>query len=176
MQGTSGLSHFVARQNATTGDGGHRPTWISGVGTELPADTVRIATEYDAEGRVKDVTRTRGPSLGYTDSYYQYDAVGRVKIAFEAVKTTHYTYDPAGNVISKNDGEHIVTMKYDALNRIVNKFVPLVTYSSTSCMTSPLMTANFTGYCFFSLPGSGDAWQRLWCGGVLLERHGNLQL
>ena len=135
-----------------SGDGGHRPTWISGVGAELPADTVRIATEYDAEGRVKDVTRTRGPSLGYTDSYYQYDAVGRVKIAFEAVKTTHYTYDPAGNVISKNDGEHTVTMKYDALNRIVNKFVPLVTYSSTSCMTSPLMTANFTGYCFFNIP------------------------
>lgn len=122
------------------------------MGTELPADTVRIATEYDAEGRVKDVTRTRGPSLGVTDSWYNYDAVGRVKVAFEAVKTTHYTYDPAGNVISKNDGEHVVTMKYDALNRIVNKFVPLVTYSSTSCMTSPLMTANFTGYCFFSLP------------------------
>src|SRR6185312_4580998 len=91
-------------------------------------------------------------SLGVTDSWYNYDAVGRVKIAFEAVKTTHYTYDPAGNVISKNDGEHTVTMKYDALNRIVNKSVPLVTYSSTSCMTSPLMTANFTGYCFFSLP------------------------
>ena len=115
-----------------------------------PADSVIVTNQYDAEGGVLQVSRTRGvlyPGYAPISTYYQYDSADR-KISEQSFGTAEkYVYDPAGNVVrlitARNDS---ITMSYDATNRLAQRVVPRVSYPQTLC------SAFIDGFCSFSFP------------------------
>ncbi|HEV7595471.1 MAG TPA: RHS repeat-associated core domain-containing protein [Gemmatimonadaceae bacterium] len=115
-----------------------------------PADSVIVTNSYDAEGNLLQVSRSRGvlyPGYAPISTYYAYDSAGR-KISENLFGTAEkYIYDPAGNLVrlitARSDS---ILMTYDAANRLIQRVVPRVTYSQTSCQTF------YDGSCFYTYP------------------------
>lgn len=103
------------------------------------ARTSVVKTEYDAEGRALSVARFTMPdsSSGATaKTWVVYDAAGRVtgKHEWHTSGVDTLTYDPAGNVVSTTSRRNLtVRTAYDALNRVITRTTPAVTYARTWC-------------------------------------------
>jgi RHS repeat-associated protein len=100
----------------------------------IPAETLMVWTAYDPEGAVDTVRRRAGPDTNHINvprTVYVRDAVGRVLHEYAPEATlnsqTQYTYDAAGNVVTRIDreGNHI-TQTYDAVNRVTQRTTPEV--------------------------------------------------
>ncbi|MGH7645053.1 MAG: RHS repeat-associated core domain-containing protein, partial [Gemmatimonadales bacterium] len=98
-----------------------------------PEQTLRVRQTYDLEGNRLSLTREGLPDtthIGAITTQWRYDPAGRrvVEVAPDgAVDST--VYDPAGNarklVTRRGD---TLTMAYDALNRLIERMVPAVSY------------------------------------------------
>ncbi len=99
-----------------------------------------VVNQYDLEGKVLSVARSVSPAetpIGTVTTRYRYDALGRTvaEIAPDgAIDSTEY--DPASNAITavtrrKNAQlqPYRITMQYDALNRLMQRSTPAVTYA-----------------------------------------------
>ena len=108
-----------------------------GFGT-TPAEPLFTASTYDPEGNRRRLARWSSPDLAASPidtiiSRWGYDQ-GHRMVADTAPdgRVEHRLYDHASNVTTlvTRRGKTI-TMQYDALNRLVNRAVPSITYDST---------------------------------------------
>jgi RHS repeat-associated protein len=138
----------------------HGPGVTTGLSTSVPADSLRIEYQYDAEGNDTASTRRFWPTgMGGSGfilvSRSSYDGAGR-KVTEDSpgASTKTFGYDPAGNVTSIGTGRgHTLTMAYDAVNRLTRRVVPQVTYSAIDCSTF----FNFPLGCFWDFPTIGSS-------------------
>jgi RHS repeat-associated protein len=104
----------------------------------VPAETLYVATDYDAEGNVLEVERWAGPDSTYEAPFwttYQYDRAHRKTSENHGVRARQYFgYDPAGNQIWWDTPRDTVKMEYDELNRLARRIVPGVSYSAKDCV------------------------------------------
>jgi RHS repeat-associated protein len=116
-------------------------------GRTLPADSVRVVNGYDDEGNVTNTTRYYPSALTST---WTYDAADRVtEQSSPGLNPERYTLDPAGNVTSTLTPRGLtITANYDALNRVIKRVVPQVTYPNLVCplyyVTIPPLGCQFT--------------------------------
>ncbi|HSF31448.1 MAG TPA: RHS repeat-associated core domain-containing protein [Candidatus Tectomicrobia bacterium] len=111
----------------------------------LPAESLLVTNSYDAAGNPLSLARRSYPDtahIGNIATSWRYDAMGRrvAEIAPDGAVDS-LTYDPAGNVVSRHTRRsHVITMTYDALNRLTKKITPAVIYADTTAfgMTFPL--------------------------------------
>ncbi|HEX6037621.1 RHS repeat-associated core domain-containing protein [Longimicrobium sp.] len=104
----------------------------------LPQERVSVTTQYDAMSRVVKVVRSSNPDsagIGAIATYFAYDRAGRkVRESTLASGRDSTVYDLAGNPIRAITARgHVVTMEYDALNRLVRRNVPSAT-DNQSCI------------------------------------------
>lgn len=87
---------------------------------------------------------------------YDFDAIGRVTVQREydaqaaPTKTTNFTYDAAGNLLTWNDGTYSATRSYDDVERLssetvnygsFNLHMPIPTTATTRSRRTPVRTA-----------------------------------
>ncbi len=109
----------------------------------VPPDTIKVRSTYDEEGNRHTLTRlytakrdaTEGGLNALNDSRWEYDALNRVYQTEDAAGgITTFTLDAAGNATATlTPRGHTLKATYDALNRVVRRIVPGVTYESSSC-------------------------------------------
>ena len=116
-----------------------------------PAQTVTVRQAFDAEGNRLSVARQSSSpdgGIGVITTTWRYDLAGRTvaEVASDGQKDSTL-FDPAGNavrVVTRRG--HSVTMEYDALNRLLSRSLPSVTYAqriegiATDSGRSPLNT------------------------------------
>ncbi|HEU0053522.1 MAG TPA: hypothetical protein VFQ39_10110, partial [Longimicrobium sp.] len=99
-----------------------------------PAERVTVLTDHDAEGHVTRVRRFSVPDLAGIDTLatrWGYDALGRAlwEEAGDGARDSTW-YDAAGNAVrTRNRLGQVVTMVYDAANRLTERRVPAVSYA-----------------------------------------------
>jgi YD repeat-containing protein len=101
-------------------------------------DTLRVTHEHDAEGRTLATTRRMRPDsagIGAMTLRWRYDRVGRQRAAVDVYGAVDsLEFNPAGQVTARitrrrtEQGETVVTMRYDALGRLVEKVTPSLLY------------------------------------------------
>lgn len=102
--------------------------------TMLP-ETLFVRKFFNRNGEVDSLWRWAGPDLADIDTIrtrWRYDAMGRAvaEIAPDGNKDST-VYDPAGNIITAITRRgHTISMKYDALNRLIQRTLPVVSYPS----------------------------------------------
>ncbi|WP_418119350.1 RHS repeat-associated core domain-containing protein [Variovorax sp. 350MFTsu5.1] len=98
--------------------------------TDALGNTTRYA--HDANGWLSTITQANGQKVGY-----DFDAVGRVTAQREydaraaLVKTTRFTYDAAGNLLTWNDGTYGAARSYDDVDRLSSETVSYGSFSLT---------------------------------------------
>lgn len=112
-------------------------------GRVIAADTVRLNSRFDPMGRPTQHTRyyTRNADTTGTGIYalnpsrWVYDSLGRIDSTTEAGRGWRkYTYDKAGNVTAVRSPRNlVVSMQYDASNRLTRRITPQVSFSGSSC-------------------------------------------
>ncbi|MBW3654817.1 MAG: hypothetical protein KY444_01825, partial [Gemmatimonadetes bacterium] len=141
-----GAQTLLQRQR-TAYDAMDRVTWTETSAPETDgrngAQTVRVETDYDAEGAPWKSRRTISPDpngIGVMWTEWRRDAAGRVTTQLtpgDAQETT--AYNPAGQVVAvtpraiggrhmQNVGEWAIRMRYDALGRVVSRITPPMVY------------------------------------------------
>lgn len=108
---------------------------ISGVSRSL---RLVVHTGYDAEDNVLSVERSSFPTAPYTSTAvttsYTYDLLNRKRTETAHGFTQQWDYDPAGNVTrTVSRRQHVLTMAYDALNRVVSRTSGAVIYPVERC-------------------------------------------
>ncbi|MBW3655445.1 MAG: phycobilisome rod-core linker polypeptide, partial [Gemmatimonadetes bacterium] len=138
------MDRVVETQSSGPGTTFHRAYQASTTGTEvvLPAETLFVRNAYDAEGRLEAVRRWSRPDVNAIDTIitrWRYDAAGRAvaEIAPGSGSTVEYSdsraYDPAGNAVAvRTRRGHTIRMEYDALNRLVRRTIPEVSFDPFS--------------------------------------------
>ena len=110
---------------------------------------VVVRNEYDDEGNLTSLKRLSLPDTAHVDTIktqWRYDRVGRrvAEVAPDSRKDST-VYDLAGNairVVTRRDS--VIRMQYDALNRLIRRDVPAVTYKSRDQGLSTLGLAGET--------------------------------
>ena len=98
-----------------------------------PAQTVTVRQSYDSDGNRLSLTRqssTPDSGIGPITTQWRYDLAGRqvAEVAPDAQKDSS-VYDPASNIVSAVTRRgHVITMGYDALNRLKTRSLPPVYY------------------------------------------------
>jgi len=98
-------------------------------------ETLFVRNFYNANGQLDSLWRWSSPDPASIDTIrteWRYDAPGRVvaEVAPDGYKDST-VYDPAGNadtLVTRRG--HVITMVYDALNRLVSRSLPQVNYPS----------------------------------------------
>lgn len=93
----------------------HQLTSVGPPGTDLGS----TSATYDGFGRLR--TSTSGQNMTTT---FTYDLLDRVKVAAHSdptIPTITYDYDPAGNLLSRNDAGGTTIYTYDQANRPLTK-------------------------------------------------------
>lgn len=103
--------------------------------TQHGADNISVTTTYEPGGLPLTVTRSASPdysNIGSMVDKFVYDAIGRMIIDTAVDKNRDsIVYDAAGNADTTFTRRgSVVTMIYDAVNRLVQRIVPSVTYST----------------------------------------------
>jgi RHS repeat-associated protein len=137
------------------------PAIVAGSDT-IPAQTLFVRNEYDGEGRLTKVVRESRPDtagIGPDSTMYVLDAIGRVVRERHAVGGDSTVYDVAGNAIAVHTARsHEITMKYDALNRLVRRVLPEVTYNASGCGVHGGLDGNLCiGVTFPAAPNDGGS-------------------
>ncbi|MBX3134187.1 MAG: RHS repeat-associated core domain-containing protein [Gemmatimonadaceae bacterium] len=102
----------------------------------VPERTRIVHNTYDAEGNVLTIGRWTlgGPGTAGAQTSYLYDAANRVLRHNEAVHPDSFRYDPAGNAtIQITRRGHQVRQGYDALGRLLYRFLPEVSAAQVVC-------------------------------------------
>jgi RHS repeat-associated protein len=121
-------------------------SWAQGSPTYAPAETLTVTTAYSSPGRMVQDTVTRRASpdanaIGAMATSWVYDAADRVQqeTAPDGY-ADHYTRNASGDVVSHTTRRnHILTMAYDSLNRLIRTVVPSLTYDSGSLTIGSLV-------------------------------------
>lgn len=98
--------------------------------TDALSNTTRYA--HDANGRLNTIAWANGQKVGY-----DFDAIGRVTVQREydaqaaPTKTTNFTYDAAGNLLTWNDGTYSATRSYDDVERLSSETVNYGSFNLT---------------------------------------------
>lgn len=98
--------------------------------TDALGNTTRYT--HDANGWLSTTTLANGQKVGY-----DFDAVGRVTSRREydaqatLVKTTSFTYDAAGNLLTWNDGSYSAARSYDDVDQLSSETVNYGSFSLT---------------------------------------------
>ncbi len=132
------------------------PTVTLANGRMVRSDTIRVRTDYDREHRPITVTRLYTRAIdtianglySTSPSEWVYDSLGRVTRQHDAGSDwTTFVLDAAGNatttITPRGDS---IRATYDAANRVLQRIVPQVSFSSTTCHYQ------VTGNCFYSMP------------------------
>ncbi len=98
----------------------------------MPAMVLHVTNAYDANGQLTAVLRqSKSPQgallfngLGQPQTTYTYDAAGRKTSETNPFRVQQWSYDLAGNITRDSSALGIVTMTYDALNRVKTRIVP----------------------------------------------------
>lgn len=114
-----------------------------------PAQRIVVRNAYDSAGNILSLKRVSLPDTAHIDTIktqWRYDRVGRrvAEIAPDLRKDST-VYDLAGNairVVTRRDS--VIRMQYDALNRLIRRDVPAVTYRSRDQGLSTLGLAGET--------------------------------
>jgi len=108
----------------------------------VAAQTVGVSSFYDPEGDLDSLLRWRFPNPNNIDTLrtsWRYDPANR-KVKELAVdgRADSIVYDPAGNPIETVTRRgHSIAMSYDALNQLVRRIVPQVTYPESTVNFGP---------------------------------------
>lgn len=103
----------------------------------FPAGTVFVKRQYDAAGNLERVDRWAAPdtnSLGTITTEWIYDGANRkiVQVAPDGERDST-VHDAAGNVVERHTRRgHVITMRYDALNRRTRRVVPTMEPTASS--------------------------------------------
>src|SRR5207344_2746377 len=105
---------------------------VGGLGSLALA--LHMSNSYDEEGRLKSITRWSNPDtarVGEIVTDYEYDPAGRRTAARDrfapADQTERWRYDAAGNVVELTGRDRrVVTMRYDAGDRMIERRIPSV--------------------------------------------------
>lgn len=125
-------------------------TYLSGT---VAAHTTIVRKFFDAEGNLDSLHRKSDPDpngIGWIKTAWRLDRAGRtVKEIAPDGRRDSMVYDPAGNQtrwITRRDT--VITMAYDALNRLAQRISPPVFYRDTTpCEPgAPLCRAWYPGY------------------------------
>lgn len=103
--------------------------------TQVSPETLFVSNTYDAEGNLTQVLShpDRWPlPLPVTDKR-RYNGANLPTYVNLGSGPHGFTYDPAGNVTIASYNYGTVTSTYDALNRILTRAVPSVSYAQTGC-------------------------------------------
>jgi RHS repeat-associated protein len=138
---------------------------IGGQAAEMPQLTRKVSTTYDAEGNPTQVVRRSEDGLGglvhggtSVTTTIAYDKAMRKTSENTGSRQLIWTYDIAGNVLTQGSNLGVVTMTYDALNRLATRSVPVRKLPRTiinSAFPGGLLPGQEVYYPFFRRPLGG---------------------
>lgn len=138
-QGTVGYTYdAIGRRTSRTVTGGEVTTYTYDKADRINSVTLRGRTatyNYDAAGRLTQKVLPDGIRVSYLyDAADRLISIGYAKGDGTAIETLSYTYDPAGQRISKSLGtssrqETGVAASYDAANRLISAAIDGETFS-----------------------------------------------
>lgn len=113
---------------------------VTTVGAGTPMQQLVVDNFYDYEGNLTEVWRRSDPDPANVKTIkmqFVYDAAGRkVKELADNGQADSTGFDPAGNVtFVRNRNADIVTMQYDALNRLAKRITPAKSLPSETWLT-----------------------------------------
>jgi len=104
----------------------------------IAAETLSVRSHHDPEGNLERLSRLATPDLnavGVVTTRWTYDRANRklTETAPDGAAVDRFVYDAAGNLTDwTNRLDHTITMRYDALNRLVARVVPARLIGQTS--------------------------------------------
>jgi RHS repeat-associated protein len=118
------------------------------------AETLFVASTYDAEGNLTNLSRWGSPdptALDTKQTTFTYDGAGRkTSEGSLATGTLQFSYDPAGNLVQRSDNVGSVTSVFDAANRLVRRMTTAIVNPVTNCRF--LDPNSYNGACNYSFP------------------------
>lgn len=128
-----------------------RATFFTTTYLPIPAETLSVVRQFDAEGEDTSLARSARPdidSIGQVRTKWRYDQAGRVlrEIASDGFADVDVR-DAAGNVTTDTTRRgHVITMTYDALNRLTQRALPAVYEPNNWNDTDTVLPEYTTGY------------------------------
>jgi len=120
----------------------------------VSAETIYVRKVFNPTGQVDTVVRWSRPdpaAIGTLRMSWVYDLASRAVLETASdSRQQGWTYDPAGNVRADSSRRgNIVTMTYDALDRVATRALPAVSYASRN---SNIMTPPQAPYPAYQIP------------------------
>ena len=107
-----------------------RPTLTEAIGSDRQ---LYVETRYDSAGNVDRIRRWTdpAPNVDVITTRWVYDRANRkIEEIAPDNEIDRFAYDSASNLVSwKTRRNHIITYRYDALNRLTERHLPSVTYT-----------------------------------------------